>query len=117
MDTLRSSLIRLAAANPELRPRLLPLLATREAGFNLPDPRGMVKHYRNLQTGLGDLRLWSKTLSVGLAAAGKGTDVELKLRTLKEAEEALAAAVAALQPDVRSYLRSQIPQRTDPRTI
>lgn len=117
MDTLRSRLVRLAAANPDLRPRLLPLLTTREAGFSLPDARGVVKQYENPQMGLGELRLWSKTLSVGLAAAGKGTDVELKLRALKEAEEALEAAVAALQPDVKRYFRSQIPQRTDPRTL
>lgn len=116
--SLRSNLIRLAHANPDLRPHLLPILTEgREAGFSLPDPRGVVIQYKRVQEELEDLQVWSRTLRVGLAAAGRGTEMEEKIRAMEQAEKLLRQTVEALGPSVTAYYRSQLPKRPDPRTL
>jgi len=57
MDPLRRKLIRLAHENPELRPKLLPLLRSKEGAFRTSkmDPK-LDKGIRNMIKNLGNLR-------------------------------------------------------------
>ena len=87
------------------------------AGFSQPDPRNTLKEYAKAKKEFQEFQAWSHALQGSLRAVSKETPVADHLRILQEAGDAMAKSLAALQPVVTAYYRSQVPPRVDPRTL